>query len=76
MVFSSEAIKPEIKKHMTHEEMQSTVNQIDKLIAIKKQISESAFKIESVLMLQGSNLTPAAYATLSDVHVRLMNLIR
>jgi len=61
---------------MTHEEMQSMVNQIDKLIAIKKQISESAFMIESVLMLQGSNLTPHAYAILSDVHVRLTNSIR
>jgi hypothetical protein len=61
---------------MTHEEMQSTVNHTDKLIVIKKQISDSAFMIESVLMLQGSNLTHAAYATLSEVHLRLTNLIR
>lgn len=61
---------------MTHEEMQSTVNQTEKLIRIKNQIDEAACMIEAVLMLQGSNLTPATYATLSDVHVRLTNSIR
>ena len=61
---------------MTHEEMQSTVNQTEKLIRIKNQIDQAAFMIESVLMLQGGNLTPATYATLSDVHVRLTNSIR
>ena len=61
---------------MTHEEMQSTVNQTEKLIRIKNQIDQAAFMIESVLLLQGGNLTPFAYAILSDVQVRLTNCVR
>jgi hypothetical protein len=61
---------------MTHEKKQSTVNQTDKLIIIKNQISECGFMIEAVLMLQAGNLTPATYACLSDVHARLTNSIR
>jgi hypothetical protein len=49
---------------MTHAELQSYVDQSDKLIDIRKQVAESTFMIESVIMLQGSNLHPAAYRAL------------
>ena len=49
---------------MTHTEMQSYVDQSDKLIALRKQVEEATFMIESVIMLQGGNLAPTAYRAL------------
>ena len=49
---------------MTHAEMQSYVDQSDKLIDLRKQVAEASFIIESVIMLQGGTLNPAAYRAL------------
>ena len=61
---------------MTHEEILGTVTANDKLIALRTAVDKAAFLIESVLMLQGASLTPAAAKALFEAHVQLISANR
>ena len=61
---------------MTHEEMQSHVNQTDNLIRIKNQIQEAEFILESVLMLQGHKFYPHTLGALNRVSELLKKSLR
>jgi hypothetical protein len=61
---------------MTHEEIQSHVNQTDKFISVKKQVQEAEFILESVLMLQGHNFYPHTLNALKRVAELLKKSLR